>query len=79
MVLNGQNYGIWAQDMETLLKNKALWQFTETMVLDLKDRQHKFIIDGKKVEVVGVIMTYTIARFTFIKVGWTIQMLFGRI
>jgi hypothetical protein len=24
-VLNGHNYGMWAQDKETLLKSKFLW------------------------------------------------------
>jgi hypothetical protein len=36
VVLNGHNYGIWAQDMETLLKSKALVVVTKTMVPDLK-------------------------------------------
>jgi hypothetical protein len=39
VVLNGHNYGIWAQDMETLLKSKVLWQFTKIMVPDPKDDQ----------------------------------------
>jgi hypothetical protein len=25
VVLNGHNYGMWAQDMEMVLKSKVLW------------------------------------------------------
>jgi hypothetical protein len=50
VVLNGHNYGVWAQDKETLLKSITLWHFTWIVVLDMKDDQHKFIIDEKKDE-----------------------------
>jgi hypothetical protein len=40
VILNGHNYGIWAQYMDTRLKNKVLWQFTKTMIRNLKDDQH---------------------------------------
>jgi hypothetical protein len=39
LMLNGHNYGMWAQDMETLLKSKELWQFTKTLVPNPKDEQ----------------------------------------
>jgi len=65
VILNGHNYGVWAQDMETLLKSKGLWQFTKTAVPDPKDDQQKFVIDGKKDEVVGVITTYISREIRF--------------
>jgi hypothetical protein len=55
--LNGLNYAIWAPDMETLLKRKGLWQYTKTAIPYLKDDQTKFVVDGKKDEVVGIITT----------------------
>ena len=42
------NYAIWWKDMETLLKSKALQQFTKTVIPDPKGDQYKFNIDGKK-------------------------------
>jgi hypothetical protein len=58
VVLNGLNYVIWAPNMETLLKSKGLWQYTKVVILDLKDDQVKFVVDGKKDEAIGVITTY---------------------
>jgi hypothetical protein len=37
VALDKHNYGMWAVDMETLLKSKALLHFTKTVVLDPKD------------------------------------------
>jgi hypothetical protein len=58
MVLNGHNYGMWAQGMETLLKSKKLWYFTKPMVQDPKEELHKFIISGKNDEVIKFILVY---------------------
>jgi hypothetical protein len=52
LVLNFHNHGIWAQDMETLLKGKALWKFTKIVVPNPKDEQQKFVIDEKKSEAI---------------------------
>jgi hypothetical protein len=58
VILKGSNYAVWALDMETLLKSKGLWKYTKTMIPYLTNDQAKFIVVGKKDEVVGVIMTY---------------------
>jgi hypothetical protein len=58
VVLNGSNYAVWAPDMETLLKRKGLWQYMKVVIPDPTDDQVKFVVDGKKDEAVGVIMTY---------------------
>jgi len=63
--MNGHNYGMWAQDMESLLKSKVLWSFTKTMIPNLKDDKHKFVIDGRKDEVLGVITTYIFREIHF--------------
>jgi hypothetical protein len=68
VILNGHNYGIWAQDMGTLLKSKVLSRFIETTILDLKDDQQKCIIDGKKDDTIGVITTY-ISREIFFHIS----------
>jgi hypothetical protein len=57
IVLNGLDYDIWAPDIEILLKSKGLWKYTKTVILDPMDDQVKFVIDDKKHEAVGVIMT----------------------
>ena len=57
-ILDGLNYAIWAIDMETLLKSNRLWQYTKVSILDPFDAQEKFSIDGRKDELVRVIMTY---------------------
>ena len=58
IVLNGHNYAIWAPDMETLLKIKGVWKYTKATIPDLLNDWAKFLIDEKKNEVVGIIMTY---------------------
>jgi hypothetical protein len=40
------------------LKRKGLWQYTKVVIPDPTDDQEKFVVDGKKDEVVGVITTY---------------------
>jgi hypothetical protein len=57
IVLNGSTYAIWALDMETLLKSKELFQYTKVEIIDPRDTQTNFVLDRKKDEVVGVIMT----------------------
>ena len=44
--------------MEMLLKIKGLWKYMKVMILDPSDDQEKFVINGNKDEVVGVITTY---------------------
>jgi hypothetical protein len=58
VVLNGSNYAVWAPYMETLLNNKGLWKYMKVLIPWPTKNQTKFIIDGKKNEDVGVIMTY---------------------
>ena len=58
IVLNGSNYAVWTLDMEILLKSKGLWQYTKVAILDPIDVHEKFVVDGKKDEVVGVITSY---------------------
>ena len=45
VVLKGQNYGMWEQDMEMLLKSEVIWHFTKIVVQNPNDDQQKFIID----------------------------------
>ena len=56
IVLNGNNYAIWVPYMDTLLKNKRLWKYIKVTIANPTDVDVKFIINGKKDEVVGVIM-----------------------
>ena len=65
VVLNGHNYDIWVIDMETLLKRKALCNFTDIFIAHLMDFDAKFDIDVKKDEFVGVIMTYISKEINF--------------
>jgi hypothetical protein len=58
IIMNGSNYVVWDLDMETLLKSKGLWKYTKVVIPDPTDASAKFVIDGKKDEVVGVITTY---------------------
>jgi len=58
VVLSGSNYVVWAPDMETLLKSKGPWKYTKTAILVPTDDYMKLTVNGKKDEVVGVIMTY---------------------
>jgi len=57
VVLNGHNYD-WAPNMETFLKIKGLWQYIKTLILYPKNDQKKFVINGNKYYVFGVITTY---------------------
>jgi len=52
--------------METLLKRKALWQFTKIVVTHQKDDHHNFVINEKKDEDVGFIKLTSLGIFTFI-------------
>ena len=65
MILNGNNYGIWAQNMETLLKSKILWQFTKATIVGSKDDQHKFIFDKKKDGDIRVNTTHMLKEIHF--------------
>jgi hypothetical protein len=44
--------------MENLLESKGPWKYTKTLILYPTYDWDKFVIDGKKDEDVGVIMTY---------------------
>jgi hypothetical protein len=78
VVLNGSNYVVWAPDMETLLKRKGLWKYMKVVIPDPTDDQEKFIVDGKKDEVVGVIMTYISWEIDFTSVESTSLIKSGR-
>jgi hypothetical protein len=65
VVLNGSNYVVWAPNMKALLKRKGLWKYMKVIILDPIDNQTKFIVDGKKDEVVGVITTYILWEIHF--------------
>ena len=58
IVLYVFNYVVWVTNMETLLKSKGLQHYEKVVILDLSHALAKFVIDGKKDEVVGIIMTY---------------------
>ena len=57
-VLDGLNYDVWVIDMEMLLKSKGLWKYMNTVIPDPFEATVKFLVDEKKDEDVGVIMTY---------------------
>ena len=65
IILNGPNYIVWAQDMETLLKSKGLLQYMKTVILYPSDAKVKFIVDGKKNEAIRVITTYILWEIHF--------------
>ena len=65
VILNSHNYGMWAQDMETLLKSKALSQITKTTIPDPKHDQQKFVLDGKKDKTMEVITTCILREIHF--------------
>lgn len=65
IVMNGSNYGVWAPNMETLLKRKGLWQYMKVLIANPINDQEKFVVDGKKDEAVGVIMTYISREIQF--------------
>ena len=56
--LDGLNYDIWVIDMKTLLKIKGIWKYTQVSIPYQFVDQEKFVIDGNKYEVVGVITTH---------------------
>jgi hypothetical protein len=45
-------------------KSTRMWKYTKVVILDPTNSQTKFLVDGKKDEFVGVIMTY---------ISWEIQ------
>ena len=49
---------MWEQYMETLLKSKYFQQFTKTMILNSRVEHDKFIINRKKDDAIGFMMTY---------------------
>jgi hypothetical protein len=51
--------------METLLKIKGLWKYTKVVIPDPTYDQTKFMFDGKKDDVVGVIITYNSWKIRF--------------
>ena len=53
IILNGENYIVWVLDMETLLKRKGILYHMKSGIIDLKDDQMIFSIDGKKYEAIG--------------------------
>jgi hypothetical protein len=69
VILNESNYAIWVPDMETLLKSKIPWKYTITMIPYPTHNQENYIVDGKKDEVVGVIMTYILWEIHFHNIG----------
>ena len=44
--------------MESLLKNKGLWKYMKTIIVDFMDVDVKFIIDVKNDDVVAIIAAY---------------------
>jgi len=64
VVLNKLNYAVWALDKETLVKSKGLWIYMKISIPDPTDDQERLIVNGKKDEAMGVIMTY---------ISWDIQ------
>jgi hypothetical protein len=48
VIMNRSNYASLAPYMETLLNSKGSWKYTKVVILDPKDDQEKFIVDGKK-------------------------------
>ena len=63
--LNGHNYAIWVTNMETLLKNKGLWKYMKTIIVDFMDVDGEFIIDVKNDDVVAVIIAYISREICF--------------
>lgn len=55
--------------METILKSKLSWQYMKTMIPNPTDDYEKFVVDGKKDEVVGVITTYISQEIQFHIIG----------
>jgi hypothetical protein len=65
ILLNESNYTVWEPYMETLLKRKGLWKYMNIVIPNQMDDQEKYIIDGKKDEVVGVITTHILWEIHF--------------
>ena len=57
-VLDELRYSILETSMETFMKSKGLWQYTKFVIPNLSNASSKFVVDGNKDEVVGVIRTY---------------------
>jgi hypothetical protein len=55
--LNGSNYVVLTPYMDTLLKSKGSWKYTNTVISDPIDNQMKFVVDEKKDEDLELIMT----------------------
>jgi hypothetical protein len=45
VIMNGSNYTLWELDIETLLKSKGLWKYTNTVIPYPIDDQKKFVVD----------------------------------
>ena len=69
IILNASNYAVWVPYMESLLKSKGLWKYMKVLIPWPTKNQTKFIIDGKKNEDVGVIMTYILWEICFHLIG----------
>lgn len=65
IVLDGLKYVVWGTDIEMMLKSKGLWKYMKTTILDSSDVATKFVVDGKKDEVVGVSTTYISPEIRF--------------
>ena len=51
--------------METLLKNKGLWKYMKTIIVDFMDVDAEFIIDVKNDDVVAIIIAYISREICF--------------
>jgi len=64
-MLNGYNYGMWTQDIKTLLNIKTLWLFIKIVVPYPKNEHEKFMVNGKKEEIISVMATYISREIQF--------------
>jgi len=55
--------------MKTLLKRKGFWQYTEIEIPNPTNDHAKFIVDGKKDEVVGIIAIYILWEIHYHLIG----------
>ena len=78
VILDGLNYAIWEPDMETMMKSKAIQQYTKTVIPNPSDDQAKFIIDGNKDETVGLLRPISLRRYDFTPMELISLVLFGR-
>ena len=60
------------QDMKMILNSKHVWQFTKNLVLEPNDEDKKFIVNGKKNMVEGVMTIYISREIHFHTSGATI-------